>query len=135
MINKLVRGFIGIFVVVFVASAMIGCVSKRLHIEDWSFGTRTHGQIEATGKDFYVVRFTKIEAFGYSLNESERKIDLLKMYHCEFVSWCDYKVGTEVYTEARGGKRMKDPISYELNFLEHAEQDDVPLVRSFRSRP
>ena len=100
-----------------------------------SFGTITHGQIEAAGKNFYVVRFTRIEAFGQSLDESERKIDLLKVYRCEFVSWCDYKIGTKVFTEARGGKKMKDPISYEINFLKYAEQDDVPLVRSFRSRP
>lgn len=134
MINRMIRGFFGIFFVVLIAST-IGCASKRLHIEDLSFGTRTSGQIEATGKDFYIVRFTKIEAFGYFLDESERKIDLLKLYRCEFVSWCDHRIGTEVYVEARGGKRMKDPISYELNFLKNAEQDDVPLVRSFRSRP
>ncbi|MEK7138565.1 MAG: hypothetical protein AAB799_00075 [Patescibacteria group bacterium] len=127
------KGYIGIFIIL--ATLMMGCASKKLHIDDWSFGTRTHGQIEAAGKDFYVVRFTKIEVFGYSLDEYERKIDLLKIYRCEFVSWCDYKVGTKVYAEARGGKRMKDPISYELNFLKSAEQDDVPLVRSFRSRP
>ena len=117
------------------AVLMIGCASKRLHIEDLSFGTSTRGQVEAVGKDFYVVRFTRIESFGQSLDESERTIDLLKVYRCEFVSWCDYKIGTEVFAEARGGKRMKDPISYELNFLKHAEQDDVPLIRSFRSRP
>ena len=128
------RGYIGIFVSV-LAALTIGCASKSLHIEDLSFGTRTHGQVEAVGKDFYVVRFTKIEVFGQSLDESERKIDLLKVYRCKFVSWCDYKIGAEVFTEARGGKRMKDPIDYEINFLKYAEQDDVPLVRSFRSRP
>lgn len=123
-------------IVLVVAILTIGCASKRVHIEDWSFGTRTHGQVEAAGKDFYVVRFTKIEAFGYSnLNESERKLDLLKLYRCEFVSWCEHKIGEEVTIEARGGKRMKDPIAYEVNFIQSAEQDDVPLIRSYRSMP
>ena len=113
----------------------LGCASKRIHIEDLSYGTRAYGQIESIGKDFYIVRFAKVETFGYSVVESERNIDLLKLYHCEVVSWCDYKIGKKVVVEARGGKKMKDPIGYEINFLQSAEQDDVPLVRSFRSRP
>ena len=124
--------FLGLITVVIFGS---GCASKRIHIEDWSFGTRTHGQVEAVGNGFYVIRFTKIEAFGYyPLSESERSLDLLKLYRCEFISWCDFKVGQEVWAEAHGGKRMKDPIGYEIKFLQSAEQDDVPLVRSFRSR-
>lgn len=126
------RSLVGLIAIVILT---IGCASKRVHIEDLSFGTRTHGQVEAVGKGFYVVRFTKIETFGYdSLTEWERNFDLLRLYNCEFVSWCDYKVGQEVWTEARGGKRMKDPIGYEIKFLQFTEQDDVPLVHSFRSR-
>ena len=126
-----VRNLIGLTI----AILTIGCASRKIHIEDLSYGTMTYGRVEVVDKDFYVVRFTRIEAFGYSLDESERNIDLLRLYHCEFVSWCEYKVGTEVFVEARGGKRMKDPISYEINFLQNAEQDDVPIVRKFRSRP
>ena len=127
-----VRNLVGLVAIV---ALTMGCALKRAHVEDWSFGTRVRGQVEAAGKDFFVVRFTKIEAFGYSIDETERKPDFIKLYRCEFVLWCDYKVGTKVYTEARGGKRMKDPISYEIKFLQSAEQDDVPLVCSFRSGP
>jgi len=127
-----VRNLVG---VVAIAALTMGCASKRVHVEDWSFGTRAYAKVEASGKDFFVVRFTKIEAFGYSLGETERKLDFLKLYHCVPVSWCDYKVGTEVYAEARGGKRMKDPIGYEIKYIQSAEEIDVPFVRSYRARP
>lgn len=118
-----------------VITLTIGCASKRLYLEDWSFGTRAYAKVEASGKDFFVVRFTKIEAFGYSPGETERKLDFLKLYRCEFISWCDYKVGAEVYTEARGGKRMKDPIGYEIKYIQSAEKTDIPFVRSYRAGP
>lgn len=121
---------------VIVVALTIGCASRRVHIEDWSFGTRTHGQVEAAGKDFFVVRFTKIETFGYDFSvESERKLNFLKLYRCEFISWCDYKVGREVLAEARGGKRMKDPIGYEIKYLQSLEETDIPFIRSYHAGP
>lgn len=114
----------------------ISCASKRVYIRDWSFGTRTRGFVEVSGRDFFVVRFTKIETFGYDFPvEFERKLNFVKLYHCEFMSWCDYKIGQEILTEARGGKRMKDPIGYEIKYLQSAEETDVPFVRSYRAGP
>ena len=110
-----------------------GCALKKTHTVDLSYGTRVYGHVEVVASDFIVVRFTKIEAFGYSLDESERKLNLLKLYPCElFLGYCNYRIGQEVVAEARGGKRMKDPIGYEINYLQYADENDVPLIREFR---
>lgn len=106
-----------------------GCSSKRINVLDvldLSYGTKTYGHVEITASDFIVVRFTKIEAIGYALENPERDMNVLRLFHCDP---CDYFVGERIEAKVLGGDRKKDPLGYEISFIETALESEVAFRR------
>ena len=118
---------IGTFLgLVIVATLTSGCASHRINVLDLSYGTRTYGHVEITAPDFVIVRFTKIEAIGYDLENPARNMDVLRLLYCDP---CDYFVGENIEATVLGGDRKKDPLGYEINFIETATESELAFRR------